>query len=99
MTLSQDATANTYYQVNLKVIVHYLGFFLHQRLDWAPHVDTMCNQACASLKALLVLGNTHWGLSMAYWCLVFNTICLTVLSYGYQLWATSCKYKSLCAKA
>ena len=59
----------------------------------------MCNRARASLKALQVLGNTHRGLSMANWRLVFNAVCLPVLSYGCQLWATSRKYKSLCAKA
>ena len=94
-----DASRSTYYRVNPKVTVRYLGFFLHQRLDWAPHVDIMCNRARASLKALQVLGNTHRGLSMANWRLVFNAVCLPVLSYGCQLWATSRKYKSLCAKA
>ena len=59
----------------------------------------MCNRAQASLKALQVLGNTHCGPSMANWWLVFNTVCLLVLSYGCQLWATSRKYKSLCVKA
>ena len=45
------------------------------------------------------LYNTHRGLSMANWRLVFNAVCLPVLSYGCQLWATSRKYRSLCAQA
>ena len=36
---------------------------------------------------------------MANWRLVFNAVCLPVLSYGCQLWAMSRKYKSLCVKA
>ena len=36
---------------------------------------------------------------MANWQLVFNMVCLLVLSYGCQLWVTSRKYKPLCAKA
>ena len=35
---------------------------------------------------------------MANWRLVFNAVCLPVLSYGCQLWATSRKYKSLVKK-
>ena len=36
---------------------------------------------------------------MANWRLVFNAVRLPVLSYGCQLWATSRKYRSLCAQA
>ena len=65
-----DQAAHTYYRVTPKPVVRYLGFFLHFRLDWDPHVTIMCNRARASLKALQVLGNTHRGLSMANWRLV-----------------------------
>lgn len=51
-----------------------------------------------SIRALKVLGNTHCDLSMANWRLVFNVVCLLVLSYGSQLWATSHKYASLIKK-
>ena len=94
-----ESTTCGYYWVTPAPTVCYLGFFLNQRLDWEPHVTIMCNQAQVSLKALQVLRNTHHRLSMANWQLVFNTVCLPVLSYGCQLWATSRKYKSLCAKA
>ena len=90
-----DSATSGYYWVTPAPTVRYLGFFLNQRLDWEPHVTIMCNWARASLKALQVLGNTHRGLSMANWQLVFNAVCLPVLSYGCQLWATSRKYKSL----
>ena len=49
----------------------------------------MCNHARASLRALKMLGNMHRGLSMANWRLVFNAVCLPVLSYGCQLWANA----------
>lgn len=94
-----DPGNNTYYQVNPKPQVRYLGFFLHHRLHWGPHVDIMCNWACASLRALQVLGNTHRGLSMANWRLVFNTVCLPVLAYGCQLWANAPNYVLLVKKA
>ena len=94
-----DQAAHTYYRVSPKPVVRYLGFFLHFCLNWEPHVTIMCNRARASLKALQVLGNTHRGLSMANWRLVFNAVCLLVLLYGCQLWATLRKYRSLCARA
>ena len=93
-----DPARSTYYKVSPKATVRYLGFFFNQKLDWEPHVTTMCNRARASIKALQVLGNTHRGLSMANWRLVFNAVCLPVLAYGSQFWATSRKYKSLVKK-
>ena len=93
-----DPARSTYYRVSPKATVRYLGFFINHKLDWEPHVTTMCNRARASIKALKVLGNTHRGLSMANWRLVFNAVCLPVLSYGCQLWATSRKYKTLVKK-
>ena len=94
-----DSTQHTYYRVSPKATVQYLGFFLNQKLDWIPHVDIMCNQARASLRALQILGNTHHSLSMANWRLVFKNVCLLVLSYGCQLWANACNYKTLVKKA
>ena len=93
-----DPAKSTYYRVAPKATVRYLGFFINHKLDWEPHVTTMCNRARASIKALKVLGNTHRGMSMANWRLVFNAVCLPVLSYGCQLWATSRKYKTLVKK-
>ena len=90
-----DPVHHSYYRVTPKPTIQYLGFFINHKMDWTPHVDTICNRARASLKALQVLGNTHHGLSMANWRLVFNAICLPVLSYGCQLWANSRKYKML----
>jgi hypothetical protein len=58
----------------------------------------MCNCARASLKALQVLGSSHRGLSMANWRLVFNAVCLPVLTYGCQLWANLSNIKSLMKK-
>jgi hypothetical protein len=66
-----------------------------------PHpalVTIMCNRVHASIKALQVLGSSHRGLSMANWRLVFNAVCLPVLSYGCQLWANSPKVASLMKK-
>ena len=94
-----DTSRSTYYRVTPKATVRYLGFFLNQKLDWTPHVDIMCNRARASLRALQILGNSHRGLSMANWRLVFNAVCLPVLSYGCQLWANARNYKTLVGKA
>ena len=94
-----DTDKHTYYQVTPKATVRYLGFFLNQKLDWTAHVDIMCNRARASLRALQILGNSHRGLSMANWRLVFNAVCLPVLSYGCQLWANARNYKTLVGKA
>jgi hypothetical protein len=89
---------NTSYAVQASDTVRYLGFFINHKLDWEPHVTIMCNRARASIKALQVLGSSHRGLSMANWRLVFNAVCLPVLSYGCQLWANSPKVVSLMKK-
>jgi hypothetical protein len=57
----------------------------------------MCNRACASIKALQLLGNSVCGLDHARWRLAYNAICLPVLTYGCQLWYTS-KQKVLVKK-
>jgi hypothetical protein len=89
---------NTSYAVQASDTVRYLGFFINHKLDWEPHVMIMCNHAHASIKALQVLGSSHHSLSMANWRLVFNAVCLPVLSYGCQLWANSPKVISLMKK-
>ena len=81
-----NPTTETEYVVHPTDTLRYLGFFLHFRLNWEPHVCIMANRARASIKALSVLSNSIHGLNMANWRLVFNTICLLVLSYGVQLW-------------
>ena len=48
----------------------------------------MCNRAQASIKALQILGNSVRGISFTQWRLVFNAVCLLVLTYGCQLWYT-----------
>jgi hypothetical protein len=84
--LLPDRDACTYYVVRLVETLRYLGFFIHRHLKWEPHVCIMCNQACASIKALQVLGNTICSLSMANWCIVLNAVCLPVMTWGVQLW-------------
>lgn len=94
-----NSANHTYYHVSPKATVRYLGFFLNQKLDWTPHMDIMCNQARASLRALQILGNSHHRLSMANWRLIFSVVCLPVLSYGCKLWANAHNYKTLIKKA
>jgi hypothetical protein len=74
------------YEVRAVETLRYLGFFINRRLKWEPHVRIMCNRARASIKALMVLGNSIRGLSMANWRLVLNAMCLPVMTYGCQLW-------------
>jgi hypothetical protein len=84
--LLPDRDTNSYYVVRPVETLRYLGFFIHRRLKWEPHVCIMCNQARASIKALQVLGNTIHGLSMANWHIVLNAVCLPVMTWGVQLW-------------
>ena len=44
-----DPARAMYYKVTPKVMVLYLGFFINHKLDWEPHVTTMCNRARASI--------------------------------------------------
>jgi len=53
------------YTVHPSATVRYLSFFINHKLDWGPHVTTMCNHGHASLKALQMLGNSQRGISMA----------------------------------
>ena len=76
----------TYYRVPATNTIRYLGFFFDTRLNWTHHVDTVCNRARATLKALQLLGNSVRGLDQASWRLAYNAICLPVLTYGCQLW-------------
>jgi hypothetical protein len=64
---------------------------------WTHHVKVMCNRAQASIKALQLLRNSVRGLDQAKWRLVYNAICLPVLTYGCQLWFTG-KQKTLVKK-
>ena len=78
----------TYYRVPTTNTIRYLGFFFDSRLNWTHHVDTVCNRARATLKALQLLGNSVRGLDQASWRLAYSAICLPVLTYGCQLWYT-----------
>jgi hypothetical protein len=75
---------NTSYRVPATNTLRYLGFF-DARLSWSNHVNVMCNRARASLKALKLLGNSIRELDQTRWRLVYNTVCLPVLTYGCQL--------------
>jgi hypothetical protein len=81
-----DRAINSYFTVAPVENLRYLGFFINRRLKWEHHVRTMCNRARASIKALMVLGNSIRGLSMANWRLVLNAVCLPVMTWGCQLW-------------
>jgi hypothetical protein len=84
-SITLPCTGGTY-EVRAVETLRYLGFFINRRLKWEPHVRIMCNRARASIKALMVLGNSIRGLSMANWRLVLNAVCLPVMTYGCQLW-------------
>jgi hypothetical protein len=84
--LLPDRDTCSYYVVRPVETLRYLGFFIHRHLKWEPHVCIMCNRACASIKALQVLGNTICGLSMANRHIVLNAFCLPVMTWGVQLW-------------
>ena len=85
------------YKVTAVHRLRYLGFFLDHKLSWEHHVNVTCNRARASIKALQLLGNSVRGLDFAQWRLVYNAICLPVLTYGCQLWYTG-KQKKLANK-
>src|SRR5258708_29461752 len=78
----------TYYHIQATPTLRYLGFFFDSRLMWTHHVDIMCNRARASIKALQLLGNSVRGLDHGWWRLIYNAICLPVLTYSCQLWYT-----------
>jgi hypothetical protein len=88
---------NSTYRVMASTSLQYLGFFLDSQLNWTWHVETMCNRARVSIKALQLLRNSVRGLDHARWRITYNAICLPVLTYGCQLWYTG-KQKTLVKK-
>jgi hypothetical protein len=84
----QNHNGQTHYTVTAVHRIRYLGFFIDHKLWWEHHVTTMCNWARGTMKGLQLLGNSVRGLDFAQWCLVYNAICLPVLTYGCQLWYT-----------
>ena len=77
---------STYYHAKATMNVQYLGFYINHKLNWSRHVKIMCNQALASLKSLQILGNSIYGINFTQWRLVYNTVCLPMLTYSCQLW-------------
>lgn len=88
ITLPLGNPQGTSYKVQTTNTLRYLGFFFDNKLSWKHHVEVMCNRARATLKALQLLGNSVRGLDQAKWRLVYNAICLPVLTYSCQLWYT-----------
>jgi len=84
----QNHNGQTHYTVTAVHRIRYLGFFIDHKLRWEHHVTTMCNRAHGTMKGLQLLGNSVQGLDFAQWRLVYNAICLPVLTYGCQLWYT-----------
>jgi hypothetical protein len=95
--LLPDQDTCSYYVVRPVETLRYLGFFIHHRLKWEPHVHIMCNWAWVSIKVLQVLGNTIHSLSMANWLIVLNAVCLPVMTWGAQLWYRTRGAKGLIA--
>ena len=74
------------YPVHQSTVVHYLGTFLHQRLDWTHHAKVMATRACSTVQALNILGNSIWGLSFANWRQVYHSIILPIPTYAFLVW-------------
>src|SRR6267142_5113563 len=66
--------------------VRYLGLYINHKLNWHQHITIMASHARGSLKALQLLGNSIHGLNHGNWHLVYNTVCLPVLTYSSPIW-------------
>ncbi len=66
--------------------VRYLGLFIDHKLTWHRHVKIMATRARGTLKSMKLLGNSVKGLDHGSWRLVYNAICLPVLTYGSPIW-------------
>ncbi|KAF8623176.1 hypothetical protein AX15_006478, partial [Amanita polypyramis BW_CC] len=64
----------------------YLGFRFDPELSFKSHVDSWTTKASTSLRACKMLGNSQQGLTPKDKCLIYLTICLPILTYGFQLW-------------
>ncbi len=81
----QDYSISSYVAIPPSEIVCYLGFYIHHKLQWKHHVQTMAYCTWASLRAVKILGNSICGLNLADWRQLYNAIALPTLSYGSQL--------------
>ncbi|KAI5116547.1 hypothetical protein M0805_001288 [Coniferiporia weirii] len=72
----------------------WLGFFLDDLLTFKPHIRCMAMRARSTTTALHVLGNTLHSLSIFNFRILYKTLILPVLTYGFQLWFTGICQKS-----
>jgi hypothetical protein len=81
--------------VKLSLFIRYLGIFFTPKLDWKLHVTTMANCTWSTVKALRVLGSSVRGNSLLSWRKLFHALLVPILTYGYGVWFTDRKQKSL----
>ncbi|KAI5115165.1 hypothetical protein M0805_000297, partial [Coniferiporia weirii] len=74
--------------------IRWLGFFLDDLLTFKPHIRRMAMRARSTATALRVLGNTLRGLSLFNFRILYKTLIIPVLTYGFQLWFTGIRQKS-----
>ncbi|KAI5114539.1 hypothetical protein M0805_001026, partial [Coniferiporia weirii] len=74
--------------------IQWLGFFLDDLLTFKPHIRRMAMHARSTATALCVLGNTLCGLSIFNFRILYKTLIIPVLTYGFQLWFTGIRQKS-----
>ncbi|KAI5115436.1 hypothetical protein M0805_004381 [Coniferiporia weirii] len=74
--------------------IRWLGFFLDDLLTFKPHIRRMAMCAHSTATALRVLRNTLHGLSIFNFRILYKTLILLVLTYGFQLWFTGIHQKS-----
>ncbi|KAI5118391.1 hypothetical protein M0805_007525 [Coniferiporia weirii] len=74
--------------------IRWLGFFLDDLLTFKPHIRRMAMQARSTATTLRILGNTLRGLSIFNFRILYKTLIIPVLTYGFQLWFTGIRQKS-----
>jgi len=75
--------------------LRYLGLYIDEHLKWDRHVKIMVTQACSTIKAVNLLGNSVRGLDFLNWRRVYNTLIIPVLTYGAPVWYTGVKQQGL----
>ena len=73
----------------------YLHIFFTPTLNWNLHTTTLASRAWSITKALGIIRNSIWGLSLMPWQKKFIAIIIPILTYGSQVWFTDIRQKSL----
>ena len=72
--------------LTLETTVRYLGVTLDSKLNWIPHIDTICNKAITNLHTAKSYCSKTWGLRPFYMRWIYTQIIQPGIKHGSVVW-------------